>query len=74
MINVHIFQTSLTAGNEAKSHTCTMNARRGRLLSYPPLPGSHEVVVKAKLIPRLLNVWMCSEKWSEITDARGANV
>lgn len=74
MINVHIFQTSLRTGNEAKSHTCTMNTRRGRLLGYAPLPGSHKVVVKAKLIPRLLDVWMCSEKWSEITDAHAANV
>lgn len=61
MINLQIFQTSPTPGNKAKSHTCTMNSSRGRLLGYLVLLGTRKVVVKAKLIPVLLDVWMCSE-------------
>lgn len=59
MINVWIFQTSPSTGSRAKSHTCTMNASRGRLLGYLLLLGTYNVVVKAKLISRLLDAWMC---------------
>ncbi len=61
MTNVQVSQTSTTAGNEAKSHTCTMNSGRGLLLSCLLLPGSHGEIVKEKLIPRLLDAWMCLE-------------
>lgn len=57
MIDVHIFQTSPATGNEAKSHICTMDPSRGRLLGYLALLGTRKVVVKAKLISRPMGAW-----------------
>lgn len=61
MINAHIFQTSPSTGNKAKSHNCTISAGRRCLLGYLLLLGTHKGAVKAMLVSSLLDVWACLE-------------